>query len=444
MKFRDQFPSDKYPFSNELCAFMEAHNDARAALKASNVKRFVTLPEIFTSYTPATHKLHEDEVIGVWYIDKSDEFCKMHHKVCRFKQDFVVNVGKKDREYVVYAANMKVSKHVRPIAEFFSKYGQQGKYYHNGEVWQHHYKNISDLPNENGLKKLAEQYLAEYNQESLDDMLKQLREINDYAYSVLKESEKKLDINSIGTEAYLLGLYLSLVAHIQSLICLADSKQFRIGSHLLRPIYEMWVNSRFVYCTRSKIFVRFMVLISERQRVARAELLYSDKQISLAQLNIHQDRLNKLLKFMSKMYPKWPDNIPNALNPSKTTPTSVKKNLTLKQRCTVIDFYNQKYHRSHKKTSSMTDHYDRLYPYLSDGAHADPMELSSVFLETGDSVLATLDGSNDFEGMRRTARVAFAFEYELIDVFRRRVMHEKKPKMPSWIRANAREIGIIR
>jgi hypothetical protein len=154
--FRKRFPPDKYPFSDDLCNFIDAHPETEAALKLSSPGRFVTIPLIFTSGLPVSHPKAADEVIGIWYYDKNKPFCRLHKKACVFKQDFIVNVAQKGKEFIVYTANKKSPPYVQPIDKFFKVYGSNGKFYHDkNKAWNHHYATVRDLPNELRLRILA-------------------------------------------------------------------------------------------------------------------------------------------------------------------------------------------------------------------------------------------------------------------------------------------------
>jgi len=149
--FRRKFPASKYPFSDALCSFWDKHKEAFQSLKLSNLNRFAVIPVIFTSRTPYPHEKCKDEVIGIWYLDKQKNI---------FKQDFIVNVKGKHKEFISYSANNNNGKYVRPLKEFFEKYGANGKFYHDGKRWQHHYRNLEDLPDEPNLKRLAKEILT--------------------------------------------------------------------------------------------------------------------------------------------------------------------------------------------------------------------------------------------------------------------------------------------
>lgn len=160
MDSRAKFPIKKYPFSDELCLFMDKNPKFFNSLKLANSKRFEFIPLIFTSHTPKLHPKSKDEVIGMWYLDKDKKKCKEHNIVCLFKQDFVVNIGYKNKEFISYSTNNNKGKYIKPIKVFFRLYGENGKYYHKGNQWQHHYRNVKDLPNESRLKSFANKLIA--------------------------------------------------------------------------------------------------------------------------------------------------------------------------------------------------------------------------------------------------------------------------------------------
>ena len=163
MNYRQKFPPNQYPFSDALCSFWDYHPEAFLSLKLNNTKRFELLPVIFTSHTPFPHRQCNDQVIGLWYLDFSGTVCKIHKRICWFKQDFIVNINEQHKEFVSYSANNKNGKFVKTITDFFNSYSQNGKFYHDGKNWQHHYSNVEDLPNEPNLRILAKQALLKRN-----------------------------------------------------------------------------------------------------------------------------------------------------------------------------------------------------------------------------------------------------------------------------------------
>lgn len=103
------------PFSDELVAWCKSHSEFFMALKNVYPEKFVSPAMIVTSY-PASG----DEVIGVY---------TYHHEMKNpvFKQDFIINIGRSNTEFILYTRNPAgSSKSVKDINEFFAKYGKYG------------------------------------------------------------------------------------------------------------------------------------------------------------------------------------------------------------------------------------------------------------------------------------------------------------------------------
>ena len=109
------------PFFAELIAWCNLHTEIKQALKVANPDRFIALGHVTTSFSP---KKPEDQVIGFYAYDYIAE---------RFKQDFIVNVGNTNNEFVLYTRLPKENKglygrYVKDINEFFAVYGKRGDY----------------------------------------------------------------------------------------------------------------------------------------------------------------------------------------------------------------------------------------------------------------------------------------------------------------------------
>ena len=118
------------PYSSNLKSLILNDPDFAKALKINNHIRFVSLGAVVTSYSPL---VPDDEVIGFYVYDYKED---------KFKQDFIVNIGKKDKEFILYTKfpNTNKNKRIKDISQFFEKYSG-GKYY----VESHHPR-FEDLP----------------------------------------------------------------------------------------------------------------------------------------------------------------------------------------------------------------------------------------------------------------------------------------------------------
>lgn len=150
---RTKYPEDKYPFSDELCNFMDQHPEFHDSLKLANPKRFKFIPVIILSHTPESHPLSSDQVIGLFYYDKKTRI---------FKQDYIVNKDQGHVEFISYSASQNDGDYVKPIESFFDDYGNKGPFYHRSDLackWEHHYSSVESLPDVCDLRNLARRIL---------------------------------------------------------------------------------------------------------------------------------------------------------------------------------------------------------------------------------------------------------------------------------------------
>lgn len=108
------------PFSDGLKQWCRDHPEFTKALKIIYPERFITLQAVSTSYTDNSPA---DEVIGVYAVDYGV-------KSPRYKQDFVINLDKRDTDFVLYTGRPgeNQGKYVKHIKEFFMTYGKNGHY----------------------------------------------------------------------------------------------------------------------------------------------------------------------------------------------------------------------------------------------------------------------------------------------------------------------------
>lgn len=158
------------PYPKNLKDLIIGDPDFAEALKVNNHTRFVSLGAVVTSYSPL---VPEDEVIGFYVYD---------YKENKFKQDFIVNIGKKDKEFVLYTrfSNPNKNKRIKDISQFFAKYSK-GKYY----IESHHPK-FEDLPDVikpraleaiNLADKLRGKPVKDISKEELERIDRELQEI---------------------------------------------------------------------------------------------------------------------------------------------------------------------------------------------------------------------------------------------------------------------------
>src|SRR3990172_10109507 len=107
MSTREELIIEMMPFSQELIDWCKIHHDFSKALKIIYPEKFITLGGVVTSSSP---NFPDDQVIGVYAY-------AYQLKSPIFKQDFVVNKGGLNKEFVLYTRypNRSDIKYIRDI-----------------------------------------------------------------------------------------------------------------------------------------------------------------------------------------------------------------------------------------------------------------------------------------------------------------------------------------
>jgi hypothetical protein len=109
------------PLTPEARKWYLGQPDLAAALKFLNADRFIALGAVSITSSPLKP---DDEVIGFFVLDYKQKKWKV-------KQDFIVNLARLNKEYVLYTSLPvpKYGRHVKHINEFIADYGGNGLYY---------------------------------------------------------------------------------------------------------------------------------------------------------------------------------------------------------------------------------------------------------------------------------------------------------------------------
>jgi hypothetical protein len=123
---REEIIIEMQPFSRGLKEWCKTHPEFTEALKIVYPERFITLQAVSTSYSP---NYPDDEVIGFYAYD-----AKLKTPI--FKQDFIVNKGKRNNEFVLYTnyKNSINTRCIKHINDFFATYGKGGYYVNTHHV----------------------------------------------------------------------------------------------------------------------------------------------------------------------------------------------------------------------------------------------------------------------------------------------------------------------
>jgi len=122
------------PYADEIKKLCTLNHDFANALKALQSERFISLGAIITSRAYPIHSEKDsepDEVIGLLVYDLVDK---------AFKQDFIVNVNKKYKEFRIYTRfkESRKSRIIRDITHFYQEYPMYSK--------ESHHLSFEDIP----------------------------------------------------------------------------------------------------------------------------------------------------------------------------------------------------------------------------------------------------------------------------------------------------------
>lgn len=267
-----------------------------------------------------------------------------------------------------------------------------------------------------------------------------LRTLSIYAQELLENIDGKPLSKIRGRETYLLALFVSSIAQVQGILVLLDGKQYRVSLNLARTLYEIWVYVRFIYCTRSWVYVRFLILVAEREKKKKLQFLESEGHVQSEEVEKQTKRVESFIKYMERTYPEWPHLIPNVITGG--TPAT-RKDLNLLQCSQIIDFYNVKFSRVGKNYFPIANYHQTVYPYLSGGAHADPIFLGRHFKKSDQGTHINIDSSMDEDEAARLCATASGWFYELIRTVKYAILRDRPPKYPEHINILLQEKGII-
>jgi hypothetical protein len=125
---------DIQPFSDGLKKWCTDHPDFTKALKIIYPAKFISMGMVVVTYPP---HYPNDKVIG---------FYTYHYAMRKpkFKQDFIVYLGKKDNNFVLYTRQNLVphNSYIKDIKEFFDAYGRDGNYL------RAHHVTFEEIPDE--------------------------------------------------------------------------------------------------------------------------------------------------------------------------------------------------------------------------------------------------------------------------------------------------------
>jgi hypothetical protein len=254
------------------------------------------------------------------------------------------------------------------------------------------------------------------------EALDKLKKLSQYTMQVLR-SESIQPGTLYPRKAYLHGLLIYCESFTDGVIELMTNGQARAASPLIRGIYECWVNCRFVYASRERIWTYHVVAEGEVERLRRLDSLLAKGHVSATDFRKNVRDAKKVVNLAKRRYPAMPV-VPGVIAAGNTRFITVSsagkydiRPISLLQKCKIVDHYRPVSHGS----ISMEDHYKIVYAHFSDVSHVSPRELNSLFQRTPAGWNIDISGGQDRVFVARLLHTAFLFHYDLLTSFLRLV-----------------------
>jgi Family of unknown function (DUF5677) len=256
--------------------------------------------------------------------------------------------------------------------------------------------------------------------------IEELRQLCDYCNRQLEDEDITPD-ELIMRNRYLYGLVILSVAFSDGLVRLAEKGHLRAIIPVLRSLYETWVNAKFIYSSRSHIWVNYLILNGEKERIEKLDHLLADGNIPQDHHDKQVKKANKIINTIKRKYKTLPA-IPNVLSRNLEIDHRVLVHmLTLRQRCQIIDYYKPPKKKAPQSSDFMVTNYDWVYGHLSEVTHVEPSALNDLFRKDNlGRWIIDVSGGGDVDYLIRLLNIAFVAQYELLAAFKEYIAKNDK------------------
>lgn len=214
-----------------------------------------------------------------------------------------------------------------------------------------------------------------------------MKDISKYGYGYLQNSHFTPS-QMTDKQVLLMAYFTHAQANFDGLISLVckPKSQPAPAKLQLRTLQEAWINMMLITCVEGDLWSAYLVTISEYNRIKVAKWLFEDGQIDRANLDRVSNEATTLANILVQGNP-LPD-IDGVMHPSRSRRNYYTKPLSLRERCQVIDHYNQP-----EPENTITKNYDLIYSYLSNYTHLDAREVLSAVREEDEEYIWDIGGS---------------------------------------------------
>lgn len=280
------------------------------------------------------------------------------------------------------------------------------------------------------------------NDEEVVTLLNDLKHLSNHSASML-ESEGISPDSLYTRKTYAYSQFIHSLSFLDGIITLAEKGQARSAVPLVRGIWESWVGVMFVYSGRTHVWSYYVQLQEELKNKVKRDKLFVAGEIKgekkIARYKERNLEAHKTINFVKRRYKKLPI-IPEVIT-EKDQNLETRK-ISLKQKCQIIDYYdNMRLHGKPKKVS-LAEHYEWIYSYFSNTAHASPTGLDALFVRKENGGFhVDIGGGQDRAYLAALLLNAYLYHYELMKVFMGCVA-PKRLCIPDDIKATRRRLVI--
>jgi|GEM_PF-4288004 len=238
-----------------------------------------------------------------------------------------------------------------------------------------------------------------------------LKVLTDYCMQALETEHISPDA-LYTRKSYLNSLFIISIAFSDGVVSLAEKGQLRAAIPVIRSLYETWLNAKFIYSTRSHVWVYNLMANGEKMRIAKLNYLLADGNTTAANHKVKVAEANRHINFVKRRYKELP-TIPNVITNDRTVTRSIR----LREKCQILDYYRslKTYLPPAPKSSLMVTNYDTVYSHLSGTPHVDTLALNGLYTkDTAGNWYVDVGGGEDRPYLINLLHIAFMEQYELL------------------------------
>ena len=275
----------------------------------------------------------------------------------------------------------------------------------------------------------------ERTEQQIADLIAELERLNEYTEFMLT-TEGGPPEGLLPRKQYLHGLLALGLAFSQSAAAAAKNDQVRGIIPELRSLQEAWIGARFAYCTRSHVWMFYVLLQDELDQKEKRDRLHAQNLGDPGRYAVRSKEALKIIHHIEHRYPELP-LIPQVITPRQRGIRARK--LSLKDKCRIIDYYQSQRTRPPRGVT-MVEHYETVYGYFSQTTHATPSAINDLYRIAPDGT-RHLDVSGKTKRDFLTALLVnvYLYQAELLDRFCRKVA-TRYTVLPDDIKATIRRI----